>query len=227
MIFGDFGTTWTKIYDTRTGERAIISSRAARGMRACLATGHNAPLYSDYSISELTALVQGGLKLIGASFLLLDIGGRDMKFVEVEDGRVRRMEWNTQCGAMTGFTLELVGRHFGLDFSRVMPVERGYPMTCGVLGLERAFDDLARGCKPEEAVARVAKGVATSAHKFAGAPSSFYLSGGMCDNPLFMASFPEKVEVVPLGRFVLVEGLMVEARQAGLMSGQEDRGESP
>lgn len=217
MIVGDFGTTWTKICDTATGERKVVSSREVRRMRADIATGHNASLYSDYPVSELAAMVQGGLKLVGDSFLLLDIGGRDMKFVEVKGGKVRRMEWNTQCGAMTGFTLELVGKYFDLDFSQTPPVERGYPMTCGVLGLERAFDDLARGATPEEALARVARGIATSAHKFAGEPSSFYLSGGMCDNPLFVASFPDNVEVIPLGRFVLVDGLIAEAREAGLL----------
>ncbi len=217
MILGDYGTTWTKLCDVDTGERSIVPSREVRKMRADIATGHNASLYSNYPVSELTALVRGGLKLIGDSFHLLDIGGRDMKFVQVEGGKVGRMEWNTQCGAMTGFTLELVGKYFGLDFSQASPVERGYPMTCGVLGLERAFDDLARGCTPEEALARVAKGIAVSAHKFAGSPSEFYLSGGMCDNPLFMASFPDDVQVTPLGRFVLVEGLLAEAREAGLI----------
>jgi hypothetical protein len=32
----------------------------------------------------------------------------------------------------------------------------------------------------------------------------------MCDNRLFLRSFPPGVEVVPLGRFVLVEGLVAE-----------------
>jgi hypothetical protein len=29
----------------------------------------------------------------------------------------------------------------------------------------------------------------------------------MCENELFLKSFPKGVEIVPLGRFVLVEGL--------------------
>jgi len=213
MILGDFGTSWTKIHDTSTGKHEVILSRLARDIRADIATGHNAALHSSRVIGELTALVQGGMRLIGDSFLLLDVGGRDMKFVEVQDGKVRRMEWNTQCGAMTGFTLELLGRYFELDFGNISPVEHGYPMTCGVLGLERAFDDMATGVEPTEAVARLAKGIAEAAFRFIGSPPCFHLSGGMCDNPLFLAGFSEPVEIIPLGRFVLVEGLAAEAEQ--------------
>ena len=217
MILGDFGTSWTKIRDTCAGKFDIISSRLARNVRADIATGHNAALHSDRVIGELSALVQGGLKLIGDSFLLLDIGGRDMKFVEVENGKVRRMEWNTQCGAMTGFTLELLGRYFEVDFGNSKPVENGYPMTCGVLGLERAFDDMAMGAEPTEAVARLAKGIADAAFRFIGSPPCFHLSGGMCDNLLFLAGFPKGTEIVPMGRFVLVEGLAAEMEQQGII----------
>jgi len=55
-----------------------------------------------------------------------------------------------------------------------------------------------------------------NAWNFIGSPRGFYLSGGMCDNPLFLGSFPEGVEVIPLGRFVLVEGLRKEYSRNGL-----------
>jgi len=210
MILGDFGTSWTKIHDTASGKHEVLLSRLARAVRADVATGHNAALHSSKVIGELAALAQGGMRMIGDSFLLLDIGGRDMKFVEVRKNKVRRMEWNTQCGAMTGFTLELMGRYFELDFNKITPAAQGYPMTCGVLGLERAFDDMATGVEAVEAVAKLAGGIAESAYRFIGSPPRFYLSGGMCDNPLFLSGFPKGVKVIPLGRFVLVEGLAAE-----------------
>jgi hypothetical protein len=54
-------------------------------------------------------------------------------------------------------------------------------------------------------VARFVKGIALNAFAFAGSPEKIYLSGGLCDNPLFVGSFP--CRVVPLGRFVLLAGL--------------------
>jgi activator of 2-hydroxyglutaryl-CoA dehydratase len=84
------------------------------------------------------------------------------------------------------------------------------PVTCGVLGMEQLFELVSEGVSEEEAVARFARGIAMNAYRFIGEPPVFYLSGGMCDNRLFMRSFPAGVEVRPLGRFVLVEGLMRE-----------------
>jgi hypothetical protein len=123
------------------------------------------------------------------------------------------MDWNNSCGALTGFTLELLGRYFNLDFGTIEPVPTGLPVTCGVLGMERLFDEVASGKPVEQAVAAFVRGMASFTHAFINRPDHFYLSGGMCDNPLFILSFPEGVRVEPLGRFVLVEGLLSEARK--------------
>lgn len=210
MIVGDFGTSFTKILDTTTGERRITPSRFVRNLGVDIATGHNAGLHSAKTVGELVAMAHGGMRLVGKDFNLLDIGSRDMKYIEVKGGKVARMDWNSQCGAMTGFTLELLGNYFGLDFNSLRPSQKEYPLTCGVLGLERVFDDMAQGLSAEETVSRFARGLALSAYRFIGKPSIFYLSGGMCDNPLFLRSFPADVKVIPLGRFVLVEGLLEE-----------------
>jgi hypothetical protein len=73
------------------------------------------------------------------------------------------------------------------------------------------FDAVISGVPVAEAVARFVKGIAINAYRFAGSPARLYLSGGLCDNPLFVGSFP--CQVKPLGRFVLLRGLEAEARQ--------------
>jgi hypothetical protein len=120
------------------------------------------------------------------------------------------MDWNNACGALTGFTLELLGRYFNIDFATLKPADRGLPVTCGVLGMERLFDSIAAGASPKQAVAAFVRGMAGFAHSFLDRPDVLYLSGGMCDNALFLKSFPEGVRVEPLGRFLLVEGLEAE-----------------
>jgi hypothetical protein len=76
--------------------------------------------------------------------------------------------------------------------------------------MEQLFELVSQGVSEAEAVARFARGIAMNAYRFVGAPVQFYLSGGMCDNQLFLRSFPAEAEVRPLGRFVLVEGLVEE-----------------
>jgi activator of 2-hydroxyglutaryl-CoA dehydratase len=212
MLLGDFGTTWTKILDTKTGERTVVQSRETHGTRVDLATGHNARSRADVFVNELLALIQGGIFRLGPGpWTIADIGSRDIKVIRVEAGRPVAMDWNNACGALTGFTLELLGRYFNLDFGAIQPVPTGLPVTCGVLGMERLFDQVASGRPVEQAVAAFARGMASFTHAFINRPEHFYLSGGMCDNPLFLNSFPYGVRVEPLGRFLLVEGLLHEA----------------
>ena len=131
------------------------------------------------------------------------------------EGRVSEMNWSAKCGAMTGFTLELILDYFKLDPAAVETGEKAMGITCGVLGMEQLFEQIAAGGSPERAVANFTRGLAVNAYRFIGQPKRFYLSGGMCDNPLFIRSFPADVEVLPLGRFVLVEGLRKELGNNG------------
>lgn len=109
-----------------------------------------------------------------------------------------------------GFTIELLERYYQLDCRRMVLPARSFTVTCGVLGLSDIFDAVVNGVPEEEAVARLIKGIALNAYSFAGKPEQLYLSGGLCENPVFVASFPAQVNV--LGREVLLDGLaqMVE-----------------
>ncbi len=217
-LLGDFGTAWTKLYDTETGERQVVPARAALEMGVDIATGHNARRRAPRHVNELIALAQGGERLLSEpEFLLLDVGSRDVKYVHMRGEELVGMDWTTTCGALTGFTLELLGKYYGLDYGEVEPSPESVPVTCGVLGMEQIFELVSQGVSESEAVARFARGIALNAYRFIGEPRQFYLSGGMCENQLFQRSFPEGVELTPLGRFVLVEGLIseLEREQAG------------
>jgi len=214
-LLGDFGTTWTKLLDTETGERRVLATREARGVQADIATGHNARRRAARHVNELIAMAQGGERLISESeFLLLDVGSRDVKYVHLRRGELVGMDWTATCGALTGFTLELLGKYYGLDYGAIEPSKKSVPVTCGVLGMEQLFELVSEGVSEEEAVARFARGIAMNAYRFVGEPKQFYLSGGMCENRLFLRSFPEEAEVTALGRFVLVEGLLAESERA-------------
>jgi len=210
MLLADFGTSYCKILNTEThqGPEIIATRDLDAGFMADLATGHNAARRSKHSVNELTALARGGEEIIGGEdFVLLDCGSRDIKFVRYSEGRVVDMGWNAECGASMGFTIELLAKYYDLDYAKIPIPDTGFSITCGVLGMSNIFDAVISGLSETEAVAKFVRGIARNAYRFAGSPERLYLSGGLCDNPLFVGSFP--CNVISLGRFVLLEGLQV------------------
>ena len=216
MLLADFGTSYCKILDTGAdaSPRLVATRDLDRAFSADLATGHNAARRSRRSINELTALARGGIELVGRpDFVLLDCGSRDIKFVRFAGGQVVDMGWNAECGASMGFTIELLSAYYGLDYASLAVPQTGFSITCGVLGMSHIFDAVVSGVSEAEAVARFVRGIALNAYRFANEPAELYLSGGLCDNPLFVASFPCRVH--PLGRFVLLAGLQATLRAEG------------
>ena len=208
MLLADFGTSYCKILDTASegGPRIVATRDLDRAFSADLATGHNAARRSRRSINELTALARGGIELVGRpDFVLLDCGSRDIKFVRFAGGRVADMGWNAECGASMGFTIELLAAYYHLDYAAIAAPATGFSVTCGVLGMSHIFDAVVSGASETEAVAKFVRGIALNAHRFCQEPDELYLSGGLCANPLFVASLPCVAH--PLGRFVLLEGL--------------------
>lgn len=216
MILGDFGTSYCKFLDLAGPEPAaptiVPTKELPKDTRVDLATGHNGKRFAPRYVNELIALARGGEALIQEKeYVLLDCGSRDIKFVRYANNKVADMGWNAECGASMGFTIELLERYYDLDYRHMQPPERAFSVTCGVLGMSDIFDAVISGVEVGEAVARFIKGIAINAYRFAGSPATLYLSGGLCDNPVFIKSFP--CRVIPLGRFVLLRGLEVEARQ--------------
>ncbi len=228
MLLADFGTTWTKWYDSEARSYGIQRTSEVE-FRAEVATGHNVRARAGRTVNELVALAEGGLRRIpDRDFVLVDVGSREIKFVRFEGRRLKEMNWSTSCAALTGFTLELLGSYFRIDFDHVQPAEKSVPVTCGVLGMEQIFELVASGVSEADAVARFARGLVDNAVRFSGNPEHMYLSGGMTSNPLFLSSFADAVKVIPLGRFVLVQGLMaMEGIEEPTENGQKLREARP
>ncbi|MDD3813378.1 MAG: ATPase [Desulfocapsaceae bacterium] len=207
MLLADFGTSYCKLWDTTTKTPQLIATKEIdQGLKVDIATGHNGKRHASRYINELTALAKGGNALIDTDhYTLLDCGSRDIKFIRYDQGKIKNMGWNAECGASMGFTIELLERYYNLDFTTMQVPASSFSVTCGVLGMSHIFDAVVEGASEGEAVAKFVKGIALNAYNFAGSPETLYLSGGLCHNPLFVASFPCKV--VCLGRFVLLQGL--------------------
>lgn len=205
----DAGTNYAKVLD---GDRLEVwrSDKIPEGFHADVATGHNAQRFAEKVVNELVALARGGQAMIGErDFVLLDVGARDMKSIHVVNGRLASCNWNDSCGAMCGFSVELLGRHFDLDWTAIDPADEGLRVTCGVFAFSDLFDLIASGMAVPQAAAKFVKGLADMACAFAGSPETLHLSGGLCENPLYLESFTSNV--IPLGRSVLLEGLRQSA----------------
>ena len=209
MILADFGTSYSKFMDLSSPEPAPYvkaTKELDRDLKVDLATGHNGKRFSSRYVNELIALARGGESLIEEdNYLLLDCGSRDIKYIRYRDGKLKDMGWNAECGASMGFTIELLENYYNLDFNTLPIPDKTFSVTCGVLGISSIFDEITSGMDESTAVASFVKGIAVNAFRFAGSPEKMYLSGGLCDNRLFVESLP--CEVAPLGRFVLLAGL--------------------
>lgn len=218
MLIADCGSTWTKILDTSSGRLEIIQTREMvkrKDLFFDIATGHSARGRCGEMRNELIALAEGGLSLVDeGDFSIIDVGGRDIKYVRFEDRRVKKLDWNLSCGSSTGATIELLGNYYEVDFSTLRPSDKWINVTCGVFGMERVLELVSTGTPAGEAVAMFIHGMVRNVFDFSGRPSLLYLSGGFCENNCFLKTFDSYCSVISLGRTVPLEGLRV-GRKAG------------
>lgn len=207
MLLADMGTQYTKLLNADTGKYKIIKSIDWNSdIRAAVACGHNCKHRADIEVNELVALAKGAQSMVDeGSFVLVDVGSRDIKSVTFKDGEYSGCDWNYMCGAMAGFTVDLLGNYFSADYDRIAVAEESIPVMCGVLGMGALFDKISDGLSPKASIAMFIKGLTRNIHNFANQSEKIYLSGGLCENNLFVKSFP--CEVALLGRFVQIEGL--------------------
>jgi activator of 2-hydroxyglutaryl-CoA dehydratase len=214
LLIADCGSTWVKILDTDTGSLEIVSTKDLVGRKGAffeIATGHSARGRCRIFKNELIALAEGGLSMVDRSdFSLVDVGGRDIKFVRFRDRKVDKLDWNLACGATTGATVELLGSYYDVNFDELEASDRWVNVTCGVFGMERVLERISLGTPPDVSVAMFLHGLVRNVFDFVGRPSHLYLSGGFCENPCFLRTMERYCGVSPLGRTVPLEGLKQE-----------------
>ena len=211
-ILLDSGTSYSKLYHIKSCEYEIIPTRSLNecidNYNVVAATGHNAKRFTKNVTNELLALARGASNLLDSKLntTVVDCGSRDIKYVTTNDNGKISLDWNTECGAFTGQLVELLASYFKINPNLLKPAEKPLVITCGILGMTRMFDLIAEDYQPEDVFARFIKGLARNVYDFCGKPDLLYLSGGLCDNKIFVNSFDE-CKVISLGRFVLLEGL--------------------
>lgn len=217
MLYLDAGTTWSKIIEVSGDEKkySVIPSSELKNIgigNFAKTTGHAGKKDKNY-VNEIVALAQGAKKFIGTNDIILDLGSRDIKWVKFKDGKFQDMDWNTSCASAVGATVEMLLKFYNVDCSELAFEKEKYTITCGIFGLEKIMDEVSAGLKPEIAISKFVHGLAYNAYSFCKKPEKLYVSGGFCENKCFMDSLNYYLEAVPLGRFVLCEGLIQDLQE--------------
>lgn len=226
----DAGTTWSKIIERTSSDLMrdfssylvktennynyyVIPSSMLKNIdfKFDRATGHMSvsALNSkkDYE-NEVIALINGFKKLVSEDAMVLDMGSRDSKWAQFKDGKFKDLDWNSSCSSSTGATIEMLLRFYNVDVKELKFQKDKYVITCGIFGLEKIMDDIAKGNNAQNAISKFIHGIAYNAWIFAKKPKKIYLSGGFCENDCFVDSLANYCEVIALGRFLLSEGLL-------------------
>ena len=216
MIYIDSGTTYTKILEIKDGKKNYSVIRSAdfkkqdiKNIAKC--TGHNLFNIPKIYENEVVALAMGAKKYLEDDFVVLDLGSRDIKYVKYENKKFKDMNWNSSCASATGATVEMLLIFYDVKLDELKFTDEKYAITCGIFGLERIMDDVAKGVRANIAISKFIHGLAFNAWNFAKNPKKICISGGFCDNKCFIDSLKQYCEAMPLGRFVLVDGLYEES----------------
>lgn len=208
----DAGTTWSKILEiTSQNERkySVCPTSQIKNLDIEFekTTGHSTNKTSKKYENEVVALALGAKKHLENDFVALDLGSRDIKWVKFKNSKFSDMDWNSSCASATGATIEMLLKFYDISVSDLKFTQEKYPVTCGIFALEKIMDDVSQGIEPQIAISKFVHGIAFNAFNFTKTPEKICISGGFCENPCFIQSLEQYCEVLPLGRFVLVDGL--------------------
>lgn len=224
--FLDAGTTWSKVLKVSTDVKPnkdnvfdvqktynIVPTATLKDLNLefTAATGHSAGLKNVKKYeNEVVALAKGAAKWLENDDIVLDLGSRDIKWVKFKDKKFSDMDWNTNCASATGATIEMLLKFYNVDVKELPLSNERYPVTCGIFGLERIMDDVAKGVEAKIAISKFIAGIAYNAWNFTKNPDRLCISGGFCENDCFIKSLEKHCKVEVLGRFILVDGLYEE-----------------
>lgn len=209
-IFVDAGTTWTKILKIENGVKhyEVIPTRDFKklDLKPVKSTGHSTLKSTGYE-NEVVALANGAKKYLEDNFIALDLGSRDIKWVKFQNKKFKDMDWNSSCASATGATIEMLLKFYDVKADDLIFTKEKYAITCGIFGLEKIMDEVSAGLDAKIAISKFVHGIAFNAFNFTKNPDKICISGGFCENKCFIECLKQYCEVVPLGRFVLVDGL--------------------
>ena len=203
-------------------QRAIDEVLSAAGkkredMAYVLATGYgrNSLMnYADKQMSELSCHAKGAHFLFPEVHTVIDIGGQDVKVLEIENGVMTNFAMNDKCAAGTGRFLDVMARVLEVDvkdLGRLGAMSTKYvgiSSTCTVFAESEVISQLAMGtdkCDIINGIHRsVAGRVAGLAHRI-GVRDQVVMTGGVAQNQGIVKALQDelghKIHTSPLTQY--------------------------
>ena len=161
-IYIDSGTTYTKILKISENKReydviksADFKKQEIKNITKC--TGHSLFDVKDIYENEVVALALGAKKYLEDNFIVLDLGSRDIKYVQYQNKKFKDMNWNNSCASATGATVEMLLKFYDVNLDDLKFNSEKYSITCGIFGLERIMDDVAKGLGCDVAISKFSR----------------------------------------------------------------------
>ncbi len=180
-------------------QRAIDEVLSAAGkkredMAYVLATGYgrNSLMnYADKQMSELSCHAKGAHFLFPEVHTVIDIGGQDVKVLEIENGVMTNFAMNDKCAAGTGRFLDVMARVLEVDvkdLGRLGAMSTKYvgiSSTCTVFAESEVISQLAMGTDKCDIINGIHKAIAGRvaglAHRI-GVRDQVVMTGGVAQN---------------------------------------------
>ena len=194
-----------------------------------LATGYgrNSMLeIADQQMSELSCHARGASFLFPEVHTVIDIGGQDVKVLQIENGVMTNFVMNDKCSAGTGRFLEIMANRLGMRPEELCALAaRGggasISSICTVFAESEVVSLIGQGAPREDiayaVVDSIAGKVVTQAKKLGGSYGAVCLTGGLCQTEYLPDAIAEKlgapVLTHPQGRFAGAVGAALAARR--------------
>lgn len=201
-------------------------------MAFVLATGYgrNSLMnYADKQMSELSCHAKGAHFLFPEVHTVIDIGGQDVKVLQIEDGIMTNFAMNDKCAAGTGRFLDVMARVLEVDvkdLGRLGAMSTKYvgiSSTCTVFAESEVISQLAMGTNKCDIIHGIHKSVAGRVsglcHRI-GVRDDVVMTGGVAQNHGIVKALQEQlgheIHTTPLTQYNGALGAALFAYQKAL-----------
>ena len=191
-------------------QRAIDQVLESAGMKESdmaftLATGYGRNSLdgiADYQMSELSCHAKGASFLFPQVHTVVDIGGQDVKVLQIENGVMTNFVMNDKCAAGTGRFLEMMARtmemsldemsHKGLKYKEDITISS----MCTVFAESEVVSLIAQNKDADDIVHGLNKAVASKTAALAkrvGGEERYMMTGGVSKNESLVKTLEQKL----------------------------------
>ncbi len=160
---------------------------------------------ADMQMSELSCHAKGASFLFPEVRTVIDIGGQDVKVIEIENGQMRNFVMNDKCAAGTGRFLDVMARVLEVDVEELGDLgdrsmkEVGISSTCTVFAESEVISQLAAGTDKCDIINGIHKSVAGRVSGLCnrvGVRDMVVMTGGVAQNHGIVKALQEPVRQI-------------------------------